>query len=485
MNSVNKIVYIPLDDRPVNLRNVQKAAENAGVRLLVPPQESLGHFTVPGDPDSIATWLTSADPDVDAFVISADMICYGGLVASRTAGTNQDTALKRLKVFGVIRSKHPKAKIFVSSILMRLTVTASDSRTADLWKDIFRFNELSSRSKADMDSALTQELDDLRSRIPEDVLAEYFSARARNHIVNKACVDLVTSGVIDEVVIGKEDCAEYGPHKAEEIELMGAAGNEPGVYIMNGADELGAMMLTKAVLSGDPLPVFAVRYAYPYANVLSLYEDVSAQETVRDHMSFFGIKTVQEIADSDMVLFVNNAEVSQRDLFSESPRLKDKEERHHIKNFAAEIYMVALINKQAVVADVRYANGCDLEYVQWIKASGKVPEIRGFSGFNTASNAIGLAVSQALLPYDRKAVCERIIEDAGYYSVVRPKIRSLIESKGISPFRMQESEATSLSAAMSGDLEEWAKEYFSSPELRVKAGFPWSRLFEIDCDIIQ
>ncbi len=86
------IAFIALDDRPCNRLFPQQLAAISGTRLLMPPREHLGWYTRPGNCDAIADWLARCH--ADRFVVSADMLCYGGLVASRTPVVEADLALR-------------------------------------------------------------------------------------------------------------------------------------------------------------------------------------------------------------------------------------------------------------------------------------------------------------------------------------------------------------------------------------------------------
>ena len=56
----------------------------AGVDVLTPPRPALGKFLTPGDTDAIWAWLLSPRTDrAFAYVLSTDMLAYGGLIASR------------------------------------------------------------------------------------------------------------------------------------------------------------------------------------------------------------------------------------------------------------------------------------------------------------------------------------------------------------------------------------------------------------------
>ncbi len=64
-----------------------------------------------GDPDAVARWLRSDDTQpAFAFVLSADMLAYGGLIAARTPQTPAFLAISRLRDAAALRALRPQAR---------------------------------------------------------------------------------------------------------------------------------------------------------------------------------------------------------------------------------------------------------------------------------------------------------------------------------------------------------------------------------------
>lgn len=59
-----KMLYIPLDDRPVNTNFVKELSKLCEVELEMPPREYLGRFMKRGNKGKIANWLLDARGDV-------------------------------------------------------------------------------------------------------------------------------------------------------------------------------------------------------------------------------------------------------------------------------------------------------------------------------------------------------------------------------------------------------------------------------------
>ena len=105
--SAQTIVYIPMDDRPVNLEYVVDTAQAAGVDVVVPPKALLGTRGEMGDPEGLWAWLFAHSRTADAVVASTDSLLYGSLVASRTHNLSMDIVEERLANFTKLKSSNP------------------------------------------------------------------------------------------------------------------------------------------------------------------------------------------------------------------------------------------------------------------------------------------------------------------------------------------------------------------------------------------
>ena len=79
-----RIALLPLDERPVNITLPRQIAAIGGAELLLPPRRMLPDLRQPGRTDDLGAWLEAVAGEVDAVVVSIDMLCYGGLIAGRT-----------------------------------------------------------------------------------------------------------------------------------------------------------------------------------------------------------------------------------------------------------------------------------------------------------------------------------------------------------------------------------------------------------------
>lgn len=91
--SQGAIVYIPLDDRPLNLRRVQQLADSLDLQLILPDtdlyatkldgQPKNANGTQSGDRVALIAWLMEQTEQYDTFIISLDQLLSGGLMNSR------------------------------------------------------------------------------------------------------------------------------------------------------------------------------------------------------------------------------------------------------------------------------------------------------------------------------------------------------------------------------------------------------------------
>lgn len=213
------LALVPLDDRPCNVRFPQQIAAIGGDAVVVPPLITLGHFNNPGQPADIARWLHDL-PQVEALIVSIDMISYGGLVASRKPHVGEDEALARLEMLKVFRRTRPETPIFAFNILMRLAITMDSDEAVPHYYNVMRYARLADECERFNSDYLRAELEKVREQIPPRVLDEYLRARARNHSVNLKMCDWLAENVFDYLLITQEDATEYGLHRREQDEIL-------------------------------------------------------------------------------------------------------------------------------------------------------------------------------------------------------------------------------------------------------------------------
>ena len=71
--AAKKIIYIPIDNRPCNLKQVVEVGEKLDYEIVTPPEELLGRDSERlGEPDKLWRWLDENSFGATAAVISTD-----------------------------------------------------------------------------------------------------------------------------------------------------------------------------------------------------------------------------------------------------------------------------------------------------------------------------------------------------------------------------------------------------------------------------
>ncbi|MEO9170478.1 MAG: DUF4127 family protein, partial [Candidatus Baltobacteraceae bacterium] len=241
------IVLIPLDDRPVTLQLPLLLGRIAGRSVVAPPVSLLGTYLRFGEPDAIIAWLNSRAPrNARAYVISSDMLAYGGLVASRVPGTTFADAYFRLRELQRLRASRPQAWIGTFGTIMRLAPTgvpaagdaASFFAAYPTWTYLQQYANLHDPPVGEEVARAAQ----LAAQIGQPALDAYLQARERNYAVDHLLVDALSHRTIDRLVLGQDDAGTVGLHvrevRALEAYLAQSGASERG-SIEPGADELG------------------------------------------------------------------------------------------------------------------------------------------------------------------------------------------------------------------------------------------------------
>lgn len=437
------IALVPLDDRPCSRDFPQWLARIAGVELRTPPPSLLGRFTRPGDPDAILDWLEQEVERAEAVLVAVDMLAYGGLVASRDTTSSAEQCAKRLNRLRSVLTARPELNCYAFSVLLRLSTTAADDISA-LHHELLR-RYLIAREKADSqgDPAAATEADALLSQMPEGLLTTHLSTRQRNHAVNREMLEWVAAGALDWLLLSQEDCAEFGPHRAEQRVLredMERLGVADRVALYPSTDEAALALLGKHLLRRRAAPVrCAVHYSQEEgADCIPEFEDRPLRASVVAQFEAIGMQAVD--GDAECHLFVNTPVP-----FDTPP----EQVTTRLREFASECLRYARIGELVGLADVRRPNGADPELIGSLCGEGHLASLAAFAGWNTAGNSLGtvLAHLAACLhaqpppsptnsPSQLSFLFLRFVDDWLYQSVVRPEIVAALRDEGLSPFNL-------------------------------------------------
>lgn len=430
-----KICFIPIDNRPV-CYNLAKdiAAIDENIELFIPPREFLGDLTRSAGVNEIIEWIENI-PECDAMVISLDTIAYGGLIPSRRSTDSLEDIKSRLKR---LKPSLKNKKVYAFSSIMRISNNNYNEEEKEYWKDwgkkIFEYS-----------------YSGVNDGIPQAILDDYLATRKRNFEINKTYLNWG----LNTLIFSKDDCAPKGFNvdEARELERLGAK-------TKTGADEIPLTLLARAI--EKEIKVF-VEFTEPdYKDCISNYEDVSIEKSVQGQLELGGFTQVQTREEADVILIVNN--------FIEK-------QGEHVMGWTTQPFRKTFTppGKPYAIADVRYANGADNDFVEQLLPQIDLKNFYGYAGWNTSANTIGSLLAGVKVRWN-----------AGKYNEAAFKRLQII--------RFLEDWAYQANVRINGEtpqLEDLMKPYDErltrylefKPVNPITYSYPWKRSFEIEVSL--
>ena len=427
-----KICFVPIDNRPVCYSLAKDiAAIDEDIELFIPPREFLGDLTKSARVNEILDWLGNI-PACDAMVLSLDTIAYGGLIPSRRSPDSLEEIKARLnRLKPLLKNK----KVYAFSSIMRISNNNYNEEEKEYWKDwgkkIFEYS-----------------YSGVNDGIPQAILDDYLATRKRNFEINKTYLDWG----LDTLIFSKDDCAPKGFNvdEARELERLGGK-------TKTGADEIPLTLLARAI--EKEIKVF-VEFTEPeYKDCISNYEDVSIEKSVQGQLELGGFTPVQTREDADIVLVVNNFVEKQGE---------------HVMGWDTKPFRKTFTppDKPYAVADVRYANGADNDFVEQI-----LPDFPayGYAGWNTSANTLGSLLAGVKVKWNAKKYSDkafrklqmiRLLDDWAYQANVRIN-----------------GETPQLEDLMKPYDERLTRYLEFKPVNPITYSYPWKRSFEIEVSL--
>lgn len=488
-----KIIYIPLDNRPVSLDYVVQTINFAGENLIVPPESLLASNRQIGDSEGLMNWLIQNCTRADYAVIATDSLIYGGLVASRTHQEPLNVLLKRAQALNIIKQTNPNLKIYAFSTLMRTPRNSNKFIEPPYYEyygpSIFRLTELLDKEiSIGLEPLELSEKNNLLALIPEQHLADWFSRRKKNLVIHNYLIDLYANNAFHYYTIGKDDNAPYSQTHFEAKQLLKTLPqNIPANFkIVPGVDQIALMLITRAMNQNKKLtPLVFVQYTEGAgATTLPAYSDQHLFSSVEDQINLVNGRQTYALSEADLVLAINtpydgvtlDASNMQNTLIASPATLKLIEKTKYFLE----------INKKVALADVAFANGADNSLLFELNRAHLCPRLNSYSGWNTADNSIGYALAQGLLAnnmsMDQKnsLLKIRLIDDWLYQANIRPKIIKRFFKINPSEQYNLGLETDKINSVISEELLYKSKDYSFFQKFNFKTILPWQRLFEIN-----
>lgn len=444
-----KLAFVPIDNRPVCYTLPKLLAEiDESIEFYIPDRKYLGGLKQEADIDHLFEWLITL-PKLDAIILSLDTLAYGGLIPSRRCPETFEQIKERIETLKEIL-EGKDAKIYAFSSIMRISNNNYNEEEKEYWskwgKKIFAYSYHT--HEGNRESCIT-------NLIPSEILDDYIETRRRNFEINKIYLQWQKEGLFETLIFSKDDCAEYGfnVQEAQVLEKMGA-------YTKTGADEIPLSLLSRAIQGEIKI---CPKFLEPESkNLISNYEDVSIEKSVLGQIELAGCKITDE-ENSDIILYINNFKNNQGEIVM----------KVGTESFSKTF---TIPNKPYMIADVRFANGADNNFVKEL-FKNKIDDenFYGFSAWNTSANSLGSLICGAKIKFFAKKYKEkafkklqitRFLDDWAYQANVRQQLEKPNIEK---------------TTELMKDFEKTLEKVLNT-NIAVNYKFPWERLFEVEVD---
>lgn len=495
-----KIALLPVDGRPVTRELPKQIASIGNWEVLLPPKDLLGFLKKPGDMTALEKWIWKVAPEVDGFVLSIDMLGYGGLVPSRVCEDGEETIKQRIGMIRTVKEKYPDKAIMAFSSTMRISNNYVNEEEKEYWSEygveLWEYSYHIHRFEKTGHEESSQKVKDLRNKIPSAILEDYLATRLKNYEVNVSLLDMVEDQTMDVLVFPQDDTSEYGLNIGEQEELthqVTSRGLFQNVFIYPGADEVANTLVAKMIyqLEQVPFPTFYPIYSGETGALsIAMYEDRPICESVKGQIFAFGGCTVDHAGEADIVFAVNVPGKRQGDLALQK-FLGEVDTPH--RNIGEWIKLIAHHLRQdrlVAVADTAYANGVDERMLPRLLGEIEASWLAGFAGWNTAGNTLGTVVAQAAMVHLQKSkpslpqeevkarlleeLTLRLLDDYVYQSIVRQQVRAGIAESAVS----DEELLNRVKETFLKESEAFLTKYGLDFPLK-EIYLPWNRTFEI------
>lgn len=465
-----KIALIPIDNRPVCYNLVKDIAGIDGdLELFLPNKNLLGGLRSVADIDGILNWLDELE-EIDAIIISLDTIAYGGLISSRRC---EDSLLDIKSRLENLKNKlqNKCKKVYAFSSIMRISNNNVNEEEKSYWnkygKEIFEYSYNFHKEGTDL------------SEVPADILNDYLATRRRNFEINKMYLDWLEEGLFENLVFSKDDCAEFGFNVLESQILQRIIlEKQLPALVKTGADEIPLALFARAICDYNKYaPKISPKFLAPeYKDLLSNYEDISIEKSVNAQIDLSGgLLWTWDEQETDLILLVNNFEEQQGEIVMGVPT----------KLFKG---WLSLPNKPFMVADVRFANGADNEFVKkLLKKKFDIKNFYGYSAWNTSANTLGSLICAGIVRFFAKDFNEvgfrklqmiRFLDDWAYQA----NVRQILKEKGkIKKQKVLRPDFRMLKNIMLPYEKKLGKIFKINSEIKYR--FPWKRFFEVSVEI--
>ena len=262
---MNKIVLLPLDERPCNYEFPYQLFSTKDLHIVRPMR--LGDKKISADSNEVISFLIKECKDAYALVLSIDTLLYGGLIPSRLHYNTKEEVETRLNVIKQIKKENPLLKIYAFQCIMRCPRYSSSDEEPDYYGEYGEqiHNTGVMTHKINLGLNDNKDINDSLYEVKEEYLEDYKNRRAFNLSFNVETLKLVQENFIDFLIIPQDDAAKYGFTAMDQEIVREEIYNlvlQDKVLMYPGADEITLTLLARIVneMHGKKPKVF-VKYA--------------------------------------------------------------------------------------------------------------------------------------------------------------------------------------------------------------------------------
>ncbi|HBP25942.1 MAG TPA: hypothetical protein DD618_03210 [Acholeplasmatales bacterium] len=486
-----QIGFIPLDSRPCNYDWVFALGKMAHVDLYSIEKSKLASLHKKLDFAEIEAFVMEKFQNWDYLLIPIDALISGGLIQSRSANFTDEEIRERLGLLRKIKSLKPELKILAFDTVLRTSISTFDEKTRNYWKLINEFSKYKGRFLLFHEQADEIQFKKIEAGLPPLVLKTYLLARENKHKANLASLSLLKDKVLDFLLLLQEDSMPYGLQTLEHRILedyIRINHLEDRAWLYNGTDEGTCLLLAKALQSAQKKKMLYYLLV-PDRSLLDQvlpFEDRNFSENLAKMSRVLQMSETNDLQAADFVLGIYVNEDAQKMEIADREQTMVFTKNAYSHHFIKDINRLLKEGYPTFLLDISAPNGGCYDFLKKIGFLS----LKGFSGWNTASNSTGSLLAQAYVycadqnktesARHFRFLAERVIDDCFYQDVVRGRIHEYLRMHSINTFYFPDHPEVEI--LLNKWLHELSDPYFS---LAYKVSFPWKRSFEIKIEFLN
>lgn len=488
-----QVAYIPIDNRPVNYDRVKMLAKSVGFELLMPEEDTFRtaldnmkpnkNGSTYGDREKLLNWLKETDKTCDYFVLSLDQLLSGGLVASRWLDNTDLTFEFEVADYIINLAKNNTVVLFDTVMRLASTVNYQGYQMPE-YNNLRSYGSVArltlTGSELTVDNIIAgykygENGKKISTPLSDKAVDKYLASRTRklkliDYILSKSLEDL------EYCYIGVDDSSTTTNIQTNEINLISNKLGDNGV-IYAGTDELGLMGITRIVtkLYGSP-KVGVTYFGNSKDQIADEFDFASLEYEINNHIRSLGC-TVVDGGKGDVEVLV----ITKNSGNDQAIKLVDK---------AFEL----VENKKPVIIIDPNSKNADFLQKQLLTREFPLSMLLGYSNWNTAANAMGIALSNGISRYTYLANCSNITRQShrgfleastfGFLKDISYKYYGFsIENPGVSAYG---SYAYIVKQINGSEMITSLSPYTVSKHETVSVSnfrYPWERTFEMTFDV--